>query len=205
MQKPSDWDNVSSFGEFKQLPKGAYICKVCKVEETESKGGYPMLRIYLDIAEGEYKDFYAQAYRADKRDDKKWGCIYYQLTQDTQNHSQTNRGLKTFVTSVEESNNGFKVVWGDAFADCFKNKKVGVVFRREQFQTMDGKLMWSVKPFNFRSVDAVYKGIEPPEDKAVSGYTSAPAQASTQQSTQGTLADIGDFEEVISNEAELPF
>jgi hypothetical protein len=208
MNKPNDWDAVSAYGEYKALPAGGYICKVMNVEESESKGGYPMIRIFLDIAEGTFANYFADAYRADTRDNKKWGCIVYQLTQDYQDHSKTSRGLKTFVTSVEESNKGFAVVWGDRFAECFKNKYVGCIFRREQYIGDDGKERWNTKPYQFRSVDTIRKGVEIPEDKYADGHepirAAAPASNSQSSSMKTDEQLMAEFQEVIS-EQDLPF
>ena len=173
MNKPNDWENVSAYGEFKPLPAGGYVCKVWKVEECASKNGAPMLKIYLDICEGEHSGYFTELYKSDTRQDKKWGCVYYQLTQDYQDSSKTNRGFKTFVTSVEESNAGFSVQWGAKFAACFAGKAVGCIFRKEQYMGTDGKYYWNTKPWQFRSIDTIRKGVDVPEDK----YTDAPEGA----------------------------
>lgn len=220
MNKPNDWDNVSAYGEFKPLPAGGYVCKVCKVEETVSKGGKEMLVILLDICEGEFAGYFTEQYKTDTRQDKKWGCVYYQLTKDYQDSSKTSRGFKTFVTSVKESNRGFTEVWGDKFAESFAGKLVGCIFRKEQYVGTDGNYHWNTKPYQFRSVETIYKGVEVPEDK----YVDTPAQnnngysqsnnnnsfvnnnnANVNNNFGGQVSGgLSDFTEVIS-EGELPF
>lgn len=166
MQKPSDYDSVQAYGENKPLEPGGHIMKIVKVEETVSKGGNPMLMIYLDTDKSDKQpQYFKQRYDNDARAEKKWPCIVYQLTEDVQNGG-TNPGFKTFITSVEKSNSSsFKVLWGDKFCECFKGKLVGGVFRREQFVTQKGKLAWSVKCCAFRSVAAINEGVEIPEDR----------------------------------------
>lgn len=44
------------------------------------------------------------------------------------NDGNCNRSFKTFTTSVEHSNAGFEVEWGDGFCQCFKGRKIGGVF-----------------------------------------------------------------------------
>lgn len=169
MQKPKNYDTVTGYGEFEPLELGGHICKIMKVEETKSSTGKDMLKISIDIAEGRQKDYYAKQYKADTRNPKKWGCIVYQLVEDSDGN--TNRGLKTFIESVAKSNAGFNPdeIWNDKFGEYFKGKLIGGVFGREQFKTQDGKLKWSTKCINFRDVETIKKGVPVPEDKYLSG------------------------------------
>ena len=167
MNKPYKFDETQAYGEFKPLPAGGYVCKIMGVEETVSKNGKDMLNISLDIAEGEFAGRFAEMYRTDTRpkEEKKWGCIAYQLVFDPTDGRSTNRGFKTFCTAAEESNAGFAITWGDRFASCFKGKYIGVIFRREEYLGNDNKPHWSTKPISFRSVETIRKGVEVPEDK----------------------------------------
>ena len=194
MVKPSNYDNVQEYGEFKPLELGGHICKIMSVEETKSSTGKDMLRIFLDIAEGEQANYYAEQYKADSRADKKWGCIVYQLTEDKDGN--TNRGLKTFITSVEKSNKGFTVAWGDNFTTCLKGKVIGGVFGREQYQNSKGELKFTTKCVSFRSADTVRAGVDVPADKLLQGA------APTGIATSGTPSE---FEETALATGELPF
>lgn len=194
MFKPKDFDKVQAYGDFKTLPEGGYVCKIMEVKETQSKAGREMITISLDIAEGEYTGFFAERWRNDTRDEKKWGAIVYQLTEDTQTGG-TNRGFKTFITSVEESNNGFAVQWGDKFETCFKGKLVGCIFAKDEYIGTDGKAHSSVKPYSFRSADTIRKGdYSMPK---INAKTVVPANSSVPM-------DLSDFTEVVSNTV-LPF
>lgn len=162
MKKPNDYDNIVLGGA--QLPAGGYVCRIMKVTETKSKSGKDMIIVALDVAEGDYKEHFARAYRDNDRKDKKWGCNLYILAQD--NEGDTNRALKQFITSAEKSNEGFAVVWGDGFADCFKGKLIGIIFGREQFVTSDSRTAWSCKPKWTREADVIRSGqYEVPKDK----------------------------------------
>ena len=197
MVKPSNYDNVQEYGEFKPLELGGHICKIMSVEETKSSTGKDMLKIFLDIAEGEQANYYAEQYKADSRADKKWGCIVYQLTEDKDGN--TNRGLKTFITSVEKSNKGFTVAWGDNFTACLKGKVIGGVFGREQYQNSKGELKFITKCVSFRSVDTVRAGVDVPADKLLSGVV--------QTGVQGTANTVipSNFEEIALATGDLPF
>ena len=141
MEKPNNYDETQEYGDFQPLELGGHICKIMSIVETKSNTNKEMLKIFLDIAEGSQANYYANQYKSDSRADKKWGCIVNQLVKD--NDGNTNRGLKTFITSVEKSNNGFTVSWGTNFAACFKDKIVGGVFGREQYQNNKGELKFS--------------------------------------------------------------
>lgn len=221
MNKPNDFDNVQAYGDFKPLPAGGYVCRIMNVEETNAKSsGAPMIRISLDIAEGEYKDYFANMYRNDTRADKKWnaGAVVNQLVYDTNGNNSTNRGFKTFCTAAEESNPGFMIQWGAAFGQCFRNRLVGVIFRREEYMGTDGKTHWSTKANSFRGAQTIREGkFDPIPDKPLestqnsyaygqSNYTTY-SDALTQMPSQGaqtpTAANLADFEEIPAS--DLPF
>ena len=173
MNKPSNYESIKTQGEFIPLPAGGYVCKVMQVLETKSKSGLEMLQISLDIAEGEFKNYFTDAYKNDTRDQKKWGCIAYLVVDENTDYGTKN--LKGFVTSVENSNTGFNVVWGDNFAKCFKGKLVGAIFGREQYESNTG-IHWSTKFKWFRGTDTIKSGnFQIPEDKYLpDGVTSRP-------------------------------
>lgn len=208
MNKPQDFDTAVGYGE--TLPAGGYVCRIMCVEETVSKTrNEPMIKISLDIAEGPYKDFFAKAYRADKRPDKKWSfnAVVNQLVYDPNGANTTNKGFKTFITAAEESNPNFKTQWGDAFCGCFKNKLIGVIFRREQFLASDNSTPFATKAFAFRSADAIRRGVPIPPDKLLDDNTSGQTATSVPQqysaSNQGAI-DLSQFEEIIPD-GVLPF
>lgn len=216
MQKPQDFDNVQAFGDFVPLPAGGYVCRIMGVEETASRAGVPMIKISLDIAEGQYKDYFANQYRANTRADKKWSysAIINQLVYDTSGNNSTNRGFKTFVTSVCESNQGFNVAWGDGFSACFKNRLVGVLFGREEYIGTDWKTHWSTKALNFRSVKTIRDGgFKIPADKPLVSVDAVadpfappqtPQSAAQQKSAPAGVPDLQDFEEILVPESDLP-
>lgn len=156
MKKPTGYEEARVFGEYKPLPSDGYVCVIKQVREQYSRNGNPMIVIALDIAEGDYKGYYEQSYKADTREDKKWGCNVYQLTENSE--GKCTSGFKTFVTSVEKSNPGFQTVWGDGFCAAFKGRLVGGLFGREEYQKKDGSLGWSTKCMFFRSVDTIRNG-----------------------------------------------
>ncbi|MCM1579167.1 MAG: DUF669 domain-containing protein [Ruminococcus sp.] len=201
MNKPKDFDSVQAYGEWQPLPAGGYVCRIMQVEETVSKAGNEMIKISLDIAEGEYQSYFANSYKSDTRPDRKWGCVAHQLEYDPVNPNCTNKGFKTFTSAVTESNKGFEIPWGNNFGAGFANKLVGCIFRREEYMGTDGKSHFSTKPYMFRSVETIRKGgFKIPDDKLLGDGTGGYYPQNT--NTNAPLP--ADFQEVIS-ESELPF
>jgi hypothetical protein len=62
--------------------------------------------------------------------------------------------LKAFITSVENSNNGFSYDWNKE-VDQLKGKKVGLVFGLEEYTNSDGETKTIAKLNQFRSIDKV--------------------------------------------------
>lgn len=192
MIKPADYDRVSAYGEFTPLELGGHICQIMSVEEITSSTGKDMLVISLDTApQDKQPGYYMDQWKNDDRPDKKWGCRVFQLVLDK--NGNTNRGLKTFITAVERSNPGFQVQWGGGFASCFKNRLVGGVFGREQYQNSYGDLKWSTKCVQFRSVEAIQKGVDVPEDRHLNGHK-------PQQNPAAGFANLPDI-----SDGDLPF
>lgn len=167
MEKPKDFDTVKATGEYKTLEAGGYVCKIIGVDETMSKTGKKMIKIALDIAEGDEKGHFMEIYKSDTREFKKWpaSAVVYQLTEDKDGN--THGRFKQFTNCVVDSNAGFEIEWGKTFGACFKNKLVGALFGREQYKSQqDGNLRWSTRPQFFKAVDEIRKGdFKIPKDK----------------------------------------
>jgi hypothetical protein len=190
-----DYDKVSGYGNYKALPKGAYVMKImgAKVQQN-SIGQY--VEISMDIAEGEYANFYADSYRSNKNENKKWGCKYLlNVPNDdgTEKDGWTKRKFKTFTEALEESNAGYHFDWDET---KFKGKLIGGLFHIEEYERNDGKIAQSTKIKNVCSVDKLRSGdYKLPEDKLL-------ARKPVPQDADGFLdipADLKDGEE------ELPF
>ena len=188
MKKPNNYANTTT--ESKKLPAGGYICKIVACKETESKAGKPMLKIALEILEGEHRGFFAELWRDRKMaafpNEAKYpneGTAYI-LTEDYEGNCS--KSFKGFCTALEDSGN---IVWNaqDELADL-TGAVVGVLFRREENE-YEGRTFWQTKPFSFRSVDRIRKGdYTVPEDKPLTQSAqpgSSYQQGSYQNSYQG--------------------
>lgn len=165
IKKFGDYDQTKAYTDAEMLPKGAYVVKImgATVEEN-SKGQY--IKIGCDIAEGEYKDFYANLYKNDQREDKKWSCNYLlNVPKDdgSQEDGWTKRKFKTFTEALEDSNDGYHFDWDEK---KFKGKLFGGLFNEQEYEKKDGSVGKSVKIGKVISVQALKEGkYKMPEDK----------------------------------------
>lgn len=163
MQKPNNYENTQASGEFTPIELGGHTLEIKEVLEMQSRSGKSMLKVSFDFAQSDSQaGYFVESFRNDIRPDKKWpsaGTTYI-LTEDQDGNCS--KQFKTFTTSVEKSNPGFSVIWGDNFGQCFKGKLVGGVFGvvEEEYNGSthkNRKLRW------FRSVDGVKDAAIPDE------------------------------------------
>jgi hypothetical protein len=169
-KKPKDYDDVR-VGEPKILPAGGYVCKILKAEETESKTHKPMLKVFFDIADGEYAGYFREMFQnwkasSDDPSTVKWPFTGTKWILLLNNEGQTNRDFKSFCTALEDS--GTDVWKNDTFdATSLKGAKLGIIFRREEHE-YNGAASWRTVPWGFRSVETIEDGtFNVPEDKAL--------------------------------------
>ena len=143
MEKPADYDNVQSITDFETLEPGAYKCKILKAEELVASNGKIYLKVSFDIAAGEQTDFYKKRYQSDTREDKKWGGVLVVFVKDFED--KTNRYLKTLITCAEASNSNYKFDW--EHPENLKDKKIGIIFREEEFLDTFSTVRTATKPF----------------------------------------------------------
>ena len=156
MEPIKDFDKVEAKGmdDFKGLPIGAYECviKDARLNHNEETGKNT-LKISIDIASGEYKDYFLKAYETDTRVDRKWNnnAVRY-IAYEGDNVAF----FKGFITIVENSNVGYKWNWEES---TLKGKKLVGVFQYEEYEKQDGTRGIKVRLNKFRSLDKL-KDIE---------------------------------------------
>ena len=198
MRPFNNYETTQTISARAQLPVGAYICRILKAEEkvyNSFKGEWHKLEISFDISEGEHKDFYANDYRAQSGEDKKWkGVLRMNIPTDDGSEADgwTKRSFKTNILAIEESNNGYHWDWNEA---QLKGKTVGIVFRSEEWE-YNGKRGWRTAPFKMVPAADVKSGnVKIPDPKPLNNKAS--------QTSAASAADLSDFVEVASS--ELPF
>lgn len=155
-------------GNFEQLPKGNYVCKILSVGEHTSKAGKPMIKIAFDIAEGDYKDFYKKKFDEDDRDDKKWpaDAVHYMTIPSDGCQAFIKDQWDTFWANVEDSNNGYVF---DGNEKTIKGKTFGGIFRIEQSQSDSGQIYNHTRLYKTRIAQDIRDGKVTwvPKDKLV--------------------------------------
>lgn len=163
MRKYRGWDNVKAAAEFEQLPPGGYICRIMGAEVKAYKrrdgGTFEQLHISIDIAEGDFKDHYANEYRSQNTEDKRWkGVLRLYLPDengsDRDREDRTASILKAAIEAIEESNTGYHWDWDER---KLKGKQIGVLFRSEEWE-YNGKTGWKTQPFKLIDVARIREG-----------------------------------------------
>ena len=149
MEKINNWDEIEAKGmdDYKSLDAGAYKCKIMKAEEYVGQSGNKSLKVMVDIAEGDFENYFTDRYKNDTREDKKWdnnACKYLGLGETGLPF------LKGFITCVENSNKGYK--W-DFDESKLKGKIVACIFRYEEYEKQDGTKGVKTRLSQFRSID----------------------------------------------------
>lgn len=202
MEKIENWDSVEAKGteDFKALPIGAYECVIVGAGIHESEqSGKKSFKVAVDIAKGEYKDYFKKRFDANTNMDKKWdnNAVRY-LAFEGDNVSY----FKGFITCVENSNTGYKWDWDET---KLKGKKICGVFQYEEYEKQDGSKGVKVRLNKFRSLDKM-KDIEVSDSvRLLNGsYMSIDDYNESKQESSST--PLGEFENVveITNE-DLPF
>lgn len=149
MKKISGYDKIQESGTFKRLAPGGYIVKLLDATDVPEK---EYLRISFDVCEGDNKGFFANEYKNDTREDKKWPNA------GTFIRSYKEKALpmlKGFTVAVEKSNSGY--VW-NFDEKSLKGKIVGLVLGEEEFVNSVGRLRTRTYVESVRSVDSIRKG-----------------------------------------------
>ena len=156
MEIIKDFDKIEAKGmdDFRGLPIGAYECviKDARINHNE-QSGKDTFKVSIDIASGEYKDYFQKMYESDTRIDRKWNnnaVRYLAFTGDNVAY------FKGFITTVENSNVGYTWDWDET---KLKGKKVCGVFQYEEYEKQDGTKGVKVRLNKFRSLDKM-KDIE---------------------------------------------
>ena len=110
--------------------------------------------------------------------DAKWPAAgtHRVFVMDYNNRDQCSPEFKGLITSVEESNPGFVMQWGDGSERSLIGKLIGIVFREKEFMLQDGSgIGVTTKPMYACSVERIRDGVKIPKRKLISGTGQAKA------------------------------
>lgn len=169
IKKINNWESVKAATEKVVLPPDGYVVEIkgAKVVTYKSNDGglFEKLEISIDIAEGEFKDYYTNDYRNQQNEDKKWRGVlrlYLPKEDGTEKDEWTKSTFKGVVAAIEDSNPGYHWDWDET---KLKGKKVGCIFRNEEWEWAE-KTGFTARPFKFIAVDKIRTGaFRLPKDK----------------------------------------
>ena len=130
MRKPDNYDNTAaaSVNNSYKLPVGAYKIIILDAAVREEFGKEKLV-LRFDIADGKYKDFYANKFKrqkeADSQTQPKWKGIFKQNTS-----GKSTSYFKGLVKVIEDSNHGFHFNFDES---TLKGKKLGMIFTEQSF------------------------------------------------------------------------
>lgn len=152
MEKINNWNEVEAKGmeDFKSLPIGAYECviKEANVHKNEETGK-ETFRVAVDIASGDYKDYYQRRYDNNTNSNKKWDN---NATRYLAFQGNNVAYFKGFITCVENSNVGYTWNWDEK---TLVGKKICGVFQYEEYEKQNGTKAVKVRLSKFRSLDKI--------------------------------------------------
>lgn len=204
MKRPNDWENVREMTDRKRLPLGAYVCRVKQAAVQNTDYGEQLCLVF-DIIEGEYSGYYAEEFRANTREDKKWkGVLRYWLPSEdgSERDGWTKSALKGMVTAFESSNPGFSFNWDEK---TLAGKIIGILYRNEEWE-YQGKTGWSPRPFRAMSVDKVRSGdFTFPKDKPLKNKPAPSYVGYGESYDNGMSSFAGSYETMDGEDSKLPF
>lgn len=159
--KKLNLENVQEVGSFESPKAGGYIAGILDVENFPER---EYLKFTYDIIEGEFKNYYRNL-----KNEKGWALPTF--IKSYKDNPVVLGFFKGMVTSIEESNKGFK--WDGETESMFKNKKVGIVLQEEHYLNSknEEKIKYSVE--RLHSVNAIKNGdYKVPEPKLLANSPS---------------------------------
>ena len=143
--------------EEKKMPAGGYVCRIVKATSGINRYDEPCLLLYLDVEEGEFKNYFGRIYerRLDRGLDV-YPCVYKQSV-----GSRSAKHFARLINAITASNDGY-VYTGKAGEDWdeteLENLLVGVIFQEKEFVNARDKTRVIIVPYALTNVDEIRRG-----------------------------------------------
>lgn len=181
-----------SGGAREVLPAGGYVDKIMDAKVQEYTWGN-VLVLSIDVAEGDYRDFFRRDYQENTNEDKKWrGTYRLNLPKDdgSEKDEWTKRTFNNAIWAIEESNPGYSWNWDER---TLKGKTVGVLYRNKEWE-MNGNTGWTTECCALASAEDIRNGkFRMPKDKALP------------KKETGGFAGFSSFASTDDDDGDLPF
>ena len=166
MKKIENFEEIKASGDFDSLKPGGYIGVLYKAEDESGK---EYLKVFFDIAEGEFAGYYKNLYSQFNF----WGGTFFRSYKE-----KALSMFKGFIKAVEESNPGYVWNWDES---TLKGKKVGLILQEEEFVptggTHAGELRTRLIVQKVVNVETIKSGnFKVPELKKLDKYTAPTVQ-----------------------------
>ena len=174
---------AASGGDFKKLPAGGYICEIKAVEDVPEK---EYLRVVYDVATGEFKGFYNDAWG---QDHPFVHCMYWSYKEANKKYFKANMAAvdKTNLTDFNEQ------LEGKTFDEKqLVGQRLGLVIGYEEYRSDRGEIRQRTYVAAVRSGQAIGQG----------DFT-VPELKRLEDKMPSTGSPVAGFEQV--NEEDLPF
>lgn len=148
--KSIDLTNVSEASEGQSIPAGGYVARIKSVEDLPQK---EYLLVQLDIAEGEYKDYYQKLH-------DRLGANWWGLESRRSYKPAALPFFKRFCTAVSKSNGSYIFDGGRVNGDekTLVGKLVGIILREEEYISNSGDKKTRLIIDREMSVDTIRSG-----------------------------------------------
>lgn len=187
MKQFSGFEAKKAAGAREIIPAGGYVAKVLDAQEVTYDWG-SILLISFDIADGQYKDFFAKDYKEQDREDKKWrGTYRLRIPKDdgSEQDGWSKRAFNNAIFCFEDGNPGYHWNWDEG---TLKGKTVGVLFRNREWE-MNGNTGWTTECCALACVGDIRGGnFKMPKDKPLKD------KPAVQQGFSDLSSDSGDYE-----------
>lgn len=189
-----------SNGEFAKPGPGGYILEVVSVEDVPfnketNKGDY--LRIYYDIADGDFRGYYQE--QAERFN----GAWYANFIRS---YKEKALGMfKHFINCVTESNPGFRWAWNE---QALVRRRFGAVLQEEEYEKKDGTVGVRLIVKEVKTVQQILNGEFKIPDRKCLNATNGATTTPTATSGFGSFAPGGsssNFAMLEDDDAQLPF
>lgn len=214
MKKFEGYDTAKAFGDYEKLELGGHIVKILDAEvktyTTQDGRTFERLVLKIDMAENDRQaGFFSRKFAKDAEEDAmsaKWKGTYTINIPDDNAPDNAKSAFKTFTTSIEKSNPGYKWNWEEK---QLAGKVLGGVFGLEEFTNQNGEVICFSKCKFVRSTEKIEE-IQPPKVKLADGnsmdYTEyvekKKAEREAKENNSTTTSSDSTFE---GNSDELPF
>lgn len=170
LEKPKNYDDVEVKDfDFESISLGGHKGYVKDVEEyTSEVSGKKSLKVYIDTAKDDKQPLYfTEQFNNDTKDERKWSNSAIKYVPLDESNENCVAMLKAFITAIENSNDGYTYDWKKEVTQLI-NKKVGLVFGLEEYESQDGEVKTIPKMIRFRSIDKI-NDVKIPKVKLLSG------------------------------------